>query len=170
MLRFGSALPWSVQCAVHASQATLHKLSRSHVSEAHTIQRLQLARNVCSQNLLRRAHVYQALRHGLDTSQLSIRKYSATPGAVHSDPSHHEDACPPLETGLYLVGTPIGNLEDISLRALRILRTATVVLAEDTRHSRKLLNHFNITAQLYSFHQHNESSKEKVVLTMLQAE
>lgn len=69
---------------------------------------------------------------------------------------------PPLP-GLYLVGTPIGNLEDITLRALRILRTATVVLAEDTRHSRKLLNHFDIKAQLYSFHQHNEHAKQTVV-------
>ena len=44
-----------------------------------------------------------------------------------------------MDPGLYIVGTPIGNLEDISLRALRVLQEATVILAEDTRHTRKLL-------------------------------
>lgn len=66
----------------------------------------------------------------------------------------------PLQPGLYLVGTPIGNLEDLTVRALRVLQTATVVLAEDTRHSRKLLNHYKIDAHLHSFHQHNEYSKQ----------
>lgn len=56
----------------------------------------------------------------------------------------------------YLVGTPIGNLEDISFRALRVLRSATLVLAEDTRHSRKLLSHYGINASMLSFHEHNE--------------
>lgn len=69
----------------------------------------------------------------------------------------HSSLLPP---GLYLVGTPIGNLEDLSVRALKVLQTATVILAEDTRHSRKLLNHYNIDAHLHSFHQHNENSKQ----------
>ena len=68
-----------------------------------------------------------------------------------------------LSPGLYLVGTPIGNLEDLSVRALRVLQTATIILAEDTRHSRKLLNHYDIRAQMYSFHQHNEHSKQDKV-------
>ena len=69
----------------------------------------------------------------------------------------------PLPPGLYLVGTPIGNLDDLTVRALKVLQTATVILAEDTRHSRKLLNHYNIEARLYSFHQHNEYSKQERV-------
>ena len=68
-----------------------------------------------------------------------------------------------LAPGLYLVGTPIGNLEDVSVRALRILQNATVILAEDTRHSRKLLNHYGIKSHMYSFHQHNEHSKQSKV-------
>ena len=74
----------------------------------------------------------------------------------------HSSLLPP---GLYLVGTPIGNLEDLSVRALKVLQTATVILAEDTRHSRKLLNHYNIDAHLHSFHQHNENSKQDRVRT-----
>ena len=72
----------------------------------------------------------------------------------------HSSFLPP---GLYLVGTPIGNLEDLSVRALKVLQTATIILAEDTRHSRKLLNHYNIDAHLHSFHQHNENSKQDKV-------
>jgi len=68
-----------------------------------------------------------------------------------------------LAPGLYLVGTPIGNLEDLSVRALKILQNATVILAEDTRHSRKLLNHYGIKSHMYSFHQHNEHSKQSKV-------
>ena len=54
----------------------------------------------------------------------------------------------PLAAGLYLVATPIGNLADISLRALAVLARAPLVAAEDTRHSRKLLSHYNIHAEL----------------------
>ncbi|MFZ4475201.1 MAG: 16S rRNA (cytidine(1402)-2'-O)-methyltransferase [Saprospiraceae bacterium] len=57
---------------------------------------------------------------------------------------------------LYIVPTPIGNLEDITLRALRILKEVTVVLAEDTRTSRRLLDHYGITTHLRAFHAHNE--------------
>lgn len=56
---------------------------------------------------------------------------------------------------LYLVATPLGNLEDITLRALRILREARVIAAEDTRHTRKLLNHFEITTPTISYHEHS---------------
>lgn len=61
-----------------------------------------------------------------------------------------------------------GNLEDITLRALRVLRTATMVLAEDTRHTRQLLAHYGIRTPLHSFHQHNEWQKEGLVLRQLQ--
>jgi len=63
---------------------------------------------------------------------------------------------------LYLVATPIGNLEDISLRALRILREATVIAAEDTRHTRKLLARHRITARLVSLHEGNEQARTPV--------
>lgn len=57
---------------------------------------------------------------------------------------------------LYLVPTPIGNLEDITLRAIRILKEVDIVLAEDTRVTRKLLQHLGINQQMYAHHQHNE--------------
>ncbi|MEI6409660.1 MAG: 16S rRNA (cytidine(1402)-2'-O)-methyltransferase [Bacteroidota bacterium] len=57
---------------------------------------------------------------------------------------------------LYIVPTPIGNLEDITLRALRVLKEVTVVLAEDTRTSRRLLDHYQISTPLRAFHAHNE--------------
>ena len=60
---------------------------------------------------------------------------------------------------LYIVATPIGNLEDITLRALRLLREADLVAAEDTRHTRKLLSHFEITTPLIAYHQHSDDSR-----------
>ena len=61
----------------------------------------------------------------------------------------------PLPAGLYLVATPIGNLADISLRALAVLARADLIAAEDTRHSRKLLSHFGIRSELAPYHEHN---------------
>ncbi len=57
---------------------------------------------------------------------------------------------------LYLVPTPIGNLQDITLRALEVLKTVDLILAEDTRNSARLLSHYNIQKQLTPYHQHNE--------------
>ncbi|XP_047267219.1 ribosomal RNA small subunit methyltransferase I isoform X6 [Capsicum annuum] len=74
----------------------------------------------------------------------------------------------PLKPGLYLVGTPIGNLEDITLRALRVLKSADVILSEDTRHSGKLLHYYNIKTPLLSYHKFNESQRAQVVLRKLQ--
>ena len=62
----------------------------------------------------------------------------------------------PLAPGLYLVATPIGNLADITLRALSVLSRADVIYCEDTRHSAKLLQHYGIAAKTRPFHEHNE--------------
>jgi 16S rRNA (cytidine1402-2'-O)-methyltransferase len=65
----------------------------------------------------------------------------------------------PLAPGLYLVATPIGNLEDITLRALRVLRQADRIACEDTRQSGKLLHHFGIETPTTSLHEHNEQAR-----------
>ena len=69
---------------------------------------------------------------------------------------------------LFLVATPIGNLEDISARALRILSQALVVAAEDTRHTRKLLGHYRIHTPLTSYHEHNKLTKLDEILDALE--
>jgi 16S rRNA (cytidine1402-2'-O)-methyltransferase len=69
---------------------------------------------------------------------------------------------------LYLVATPIGNLEDITLRALRVLRESDVIACEDTRQTQKLLNHYDISTRTTSYHEHNERSKAPELLARLQ--
>lgn len=65
---------------------------------------------------------------------------------------------------LYLVGTPIGNLEDITLRALRILKEVSLIAAEDTRHCARLLNHFGIKTPMISYHQHSRPERVAEIL------
>ena len=73
------------------------------------------------------------------------------------------------QTGcLYLVGTPIGNLEDMSVRALRILKEADIIAAEDTRNTKKLCNYFEIDTPLISYHEHNIAVGGEKLLTLLQ--
>jgi 16S rRNA (cytidine1402-2'-O)-methyltransferase len=64
-----------------------------------------------------------------------------------------------LTPGLYLVGTPIGNLEDITLRAVRVLKEADQIACEDTRQTQKLLNHYGISSRTVSYHEHNELTR-----------
>lgn len=73
-----------------------------------------------------------------------------------------------MTTGtLYIVATPIGNLEDITLRALRILKEADVIAAEDTRHSQKLLSKYDIHTPLTSYHDHNKEEKAPVLVSKM---
>lgn len=69
---------------------------------------------------------------------------------------------------LYIVATPIGNLEDITLRAIRVLKEVDLIAAEDTRHTLKLLNHLEISKPLISYHRHNEEVKSNVLLEKLE--
>src|SRR5215203_4771818 len=70
---------------------------------------------------------------------------------------------------LYLVATPIGNLQDVTFRALEILRAVDVIACEDTRHTQKLLNHFAIKNRLVSYHEHNEKARAQELAAMLEA-
>src|SRR5271154_5503449 len=73
-----------------------------------------------------------------------------------------------LAPGLYLVATPIGNLEDITLRALRVLKQADLIACEDTRHTQKLLNHYAIATRTISYHEHNEATRAAELVKQLQ--
>ena len=72
-----------------------------------------------------------------------------------------------LKPGLYLISTPIGNLEDITLRSLEILRNSDIILCEDTRRSLKLLNHYNIKKKLVPYHKFNEKKELNKVIKYL---
>src|SRR6202789_2648245 len=82
-------------------------------------------------------------------------------------PEYESGSDKPLAPGLYLVATPIGNLEDITLRALRFLRSADRSACEDTRQTQKLLNHFEIRTPTVSYHMHNEGSRSEELVAEL---
>jgi 16S rRNA (cytidine1402-2'-O)-methyltransferase len=82
---------------------------------------------------------------------------------------HERSSDRPLAPGLYLVATPIGNLEDISLRALRVLRSVDRIACEDTRQTQKLLNHFEIHTPTVSYHMHNEGSRTEELTAELKS-
>ncbi len=86
--------------------------------------------------------------------------------SVNSDEKH---ATTQLERpGLYLVSTPIGNLDDITLRALKVLRSADLVLAEDTRHSRVLFDHFGLKTRMEAYHDFNKIKRTPALLDYLE--
>jgi 16S rRNA (cytidine1402-2'-O)-methyltransferase len=74
-----------------------------------------------------------------------------------------------LEAGLYVVATPIGNLEDITLRALRVLKEVDLIACEDTRHTQKLLNHYGISTPTISYYEQNEASRAEELANKLKA-
>src|SRR6267154_2308543 len=94
-------------------------------------------------------------------------------GAENSEPDRPKTA--PRERpisaagpALYLVGTPIGNLEDITLRAVRVLKEVDVIACEDTRQTQKLLNHYGITTRTVSYHEHNEMTRAAELVKEMQ--
>jgi len=86
--------------------------------------------------------------------------------AESNEPSLHDGAISGRGT-LYVVATPIGNLEDITFRAVRILNQVAFIAAEDTRHTLKLLSHYKITTRVVSCHEHNEESRIDMVVAKL---
>ena len=69
---------------------------------------------------------------------------------------------------LYIVATPIGNLQDMSFRAIEVLKQVDLIAAEDTRHSQRLLMHYQITTPMISMHEHNEHERSAEILSRMQ--
>ena len=72
-----------------------------------------------------------------------------------------------MSGSLYIVPTPIGNLEDITFRAVRVLKEVDLIAAEDTRHTQVLLNHYDIRTSVTSYHEHNERGKARELVEQL---
>ena len=82
--------------------------------------------------------------------------------------SRRSESAPAPSPALYLVATPIGNLEDITLRALRVLKEVDEIACEDTRQTQKLLNHYGITTRTISYHEHNEMTRAAELVKEMQ--
>eukprot|EP00891_Asterochloris_glomerata_P004038 jgi/Astpho2/4038/e_gw1.00063.125.1_t len=132
--------------------------------------------NVCAwPAVLRRVHFlippgHVCQRRGTQAHALRLSTpYSLRCHASKADwpPSPIPEAA--LQPGLYLVATPIGNLEDITLRAARVLRQASLILAEDTRRTGLLRAHLGISTPMLSFHRHNEHSRQEQVMQLLRS-
>src|ERR1700726_1187366 len=88
--------------------------------------------------------------------------------ATDAAPGDRNRRDPDQGAALYLVGTPIGNLEDITLRAVRVLKEVDVIACEDTRQTQKLLNHYAISTRTTSYHEHNEMTKSAELVKEMQ--
>src|SRR5690606_12738178 len=99
----------------------------------------------------------------------SNRRPASATGAVAASDPVLPPATPPAPAGtLHVVATPIGNLEDISARARRVLGEASIIAAEDTRHTQALLAHFGIATPMLALHDHNEEARSAELVARLQ--
>ena len=72
-----------------------------------------------------------------------------------------------MESAIYIVATPIGNLSDITIRGLEVLREVDVIAAEDTRHTKRLLEHHGVSTKLIAYHEHNEAEKSQFIIDLV---
>src|SRR5947208_15491124 len=93
----------------------------------------------------------------------ALRDRAARPYVLNG----HSTSAPPLPAGLYLVATPIGNLRDITIRALETLAAADIIACEDSRVTRRLLDHYGISTPLTPYHEHNAAAARPKLLARL---